>query len=314
MIATREAKTAAASNRDIRNFFGDSLVVGCGEMSNAKFLRAYSDFFGDAYHQLHSNKDYFYSIDIAEEVNPDLQCDIRDCPESLNKRFDFIFLEYLSGFVYLDSVTGDFSNKRIEEILFDFGILFIAGYLPKHKRQQIDGQIYEASTEEAVLIVKGPATLDPALVIRSLDEDAQKLLSKYKLSGAESKHDSYDQKVNQDFIKIKVLQIIDREIDRLSLARNKMMHGGIGLFKSKKLAIKDGKILGLNKLKIQISLHYPVQTLAKMIEESCANHPALLSGTVKHLTKDKLQRITEMENYHLTRCNQLDKKTPRLPA
>lgn len=154
-------------------------------------------------------------------------------------------------------------------------------------------------------MVKGPVGLDPALVIKSLDEDAQKIIENYELRITELKHDSYDKKVNEDFIKTKALQIVDREIDRLIFNRNKIMNSGFAFFKSKRLSARNKKISALSELKNQIFLRFPDKSIAKIIEET---HPELISETGKHFTKDKLQRIIQMEAYHLDKCNQLDKK------
>ncbi len=301
-------------NRSLEKFFGGSLVVGCG--ANPEFGAKMGELFGFEYHKLHNNKRQFYSVDLREDLQPDLACNVYFCPESFDKRFDFIWLEFLPYNVYLTESKNEnhFDNKRIEEMMSDAAVLLITGGIPSSSKKQIQEQIYDFKTEtahdEVNIFVKGPKNVNPALIITSLDSNAQKILTKYQFDIKDVKQDIYDEKANLEFIKMKSFQLIDRRISELESKINEMkLTTKTSLLKSRAAVNKNARLQGLKQLKLQIAEKYPQVNLAEIIKQVGEHYPKLYSGIYQHYTKDLLIRIVELEKYHLECCKRLKNKS-----
>lgn len=308
-------------NRAIEKFYGGSLIVGCGANPHGKHGSKWDDYGRNKHHDLHANKRQFYSVDLNNEqywgdIQPDIECDVNHCPESFDKRFDFIWLECLTKNVYLaESKESIFVNSRMEEMMDDAAVLCITGWGPSRHKNQIKGQIYDFHQDNLYfyIYIKGPENVSPALILKSLDTDAQKLLATYKLDIKDTKQESYDEKANLEFIKKKSLQLIGRRISELESNIDEMkLTGKLSFLKSRTFANKNTRLQGLKQLHQQISEKNPLIHLTELIKETCIRHPQLLSGIVLHPTKDLLNRLIEMESFHLECYKQSKIKSLRI--
>ncbi len=298
-------------NRAIEKFYGGSLIVGCGSKPHGRhgsIFDYWDDYWLGKHHNLHANQRQFYSVDLNTDswfgdMQPDLECDVNHCPASLDKRFDFIWLECLTKNVYLAESKDEiiFANSRMEEMMADAAVLCITGWYPSRHKYQIKGQIYDLHQDNLCIYVKGPENVSPALILKSLDTDALKLLETYKLDIKDINQEVYDEKANQNFIKNKSLQLISRRISELESNIDERRDQP-SLLNSQTFMNKNARLLGLKKLHQQISDKNPLINLIELIEVTCILHPQLLSGIVHHPTKDLLNRIIEMESFHLECC------------
>ncbi|MHB1948668.1 MAG: hypothetical protein ACYCQI_11215 [Gammaproteobacteria bacterium] len=129
-------------NRDIADFAGRNLIIGCGDCKKACCAK-------------HPAKD-FYSIDIDSNVSPDLCLDItKPIPADLlpDKRFDFIYFENIDLSCFIDDKNNPKLEtfKNIYRLLSDDGVCAIATAplaflsLGKYKSHKYKGNYFSST-------------------------------------------------------------------------------------------------------------------------------------------------------------------------
>lgn len=277
-------------NRKIKHFHGDSIVIGCGD----QLVNKAHDLVDGCHHYLHGNENYFYSIDYNSSVNPDAVLDIRShLPEGMQQRFNFVFLEFLSEQAYA-SPDHYFNNEEILKLLdIKHGAaLFILGNRAKFSDDRLTHR--ETSKRNKVndnlLVVYVPKKVSVALFLKSLNQDAQKLIHEFGFCLNIENELHYNVKMNESFIKIKSLQIIQRQIDRLSEELDHLI-----VINADR---KKEKIMALNQIKVAITNDYPAKTMRSIINEINAIYQGLCEGWFNHQVEEHMQMIFEMETYH----------------
>lgn len=129
-------------NRDIAEFKGSNLIIGCGNCQKACCIK-------------HPAKD-FYSIDIDTKISPDLCFDItKEIPADIlpDKRFDFIYLENIDINCFIDDKNNPKLDtfKNIYRLLSDDGVCAVATSaiahiaLGKHKSSKYKGNLFSST-------------------------------------------------------------------------------------------------------------------------------------------------------------------------
>jgi len=286
-------------NRPLTRFHGDACVIGC----SCTLSNSINDFLYNRTHHLHENKDRFYSIDYDQKVNPDYILDIeRDqIPSEMKRKFNFVLLEFLPAPVYSNS-NGNrknitFNNLKILELLDkkNGGILLIQGNVANKfptdatYTNTVNYKITEKTQGGAAIIIYAPQDVSLHLIIKSLNEDAQSLISHLNLY-PNVQENKYNVDANSAYIKNKAVQIIQRQIDLLSgeLKQDYIINP---LVKKEKRKI-------LENIKSHITTNYPNQNMKAIINEASKDYPDLESGFLRHTTKDNLDIIRNMDEYH----------------
>jgi len=290
-----------------QDFFGDSLVIGCG---NTFFNRLYDYVLGDR-HKLHSNKNNFYTIDADPKQNPDCVWKITGAEHHvyLRNKFRFVVFEYLVHDAYLEH-NGHFKNAIFEPFLKPkYGAVLIIGKPVSENSTPLKGQVYLKSKAKNSLIVRAPAGVNPTLVIKSLNFDAQEMIRACNIDAHDLTNEPYDIKINESFVKQAALDIIFNQSNRLEAEIKSFEHSRTPAFFAG-IAKRTAKNTALKILYNAILEDYPAKTLNQIITETRENNPVLTAGKIQHLIKDALDVIISMEAYHLYKCKQLNQSHP----
>ncbi len=291
-VALFETRTSTTYKRDVAFFYGDSIVLGCGDVTKHGMFRNPSP---------HTDKERFYTLDTNASTEPDCIHNLdRGCPTKLHGRFNFVLVEYLPFSVHLYRPDAPevcpINQSKIKQSIFDFmaeeAVLLIEGGLPFLSHNEMIYESYQQRLphEDAPdsgygLLVKGPAGISPALIVASLNPSAFALIASRGFVLEEMKNAEADQQADNDFIRVKAVEIINRQVERLAEEQ-----------KTKFSPLKEQKIQGLSRIKKEIE--QSDQSLSEII--TTYNSSTISSGFFRSLTKEDLQTICQLEKVFLS--------------
>ncbi|MBI2785929.1 MAG: hypothetical protein HYX60_06350 [Legionella longbeachae] len=140
------------------------------------------------------------------------------------------------------------------------------------------------------IIIKGDKNIDPNLIIKSLNKNAQKAILNEGIDINILTLDvKYDKELSFKYVHNRSLELIDNQIKRLD---KESLQLGNSFFDQKQKLIKAKKITALGELKKEIEKSNQVSSIINSINNT---YPELLSGTLSHKTKDCISSIMEME-------------------
>lgn len=174
-MATKQSKTTMKyiQNRDIKQFAGDAVVVGC---SNHNSLCKDKKLF-------HPDESNFYSIDLKQDEKPDLVFNVTEIlPQEFKSRFKLTVLESLDRLAYNEpvdartkSLNGAQGFQNIWDMTAQDGFILIVG-CPRQKEFRNDLYLHELKyieldeKNECILIPK-----NQALSINEIQESLAKI-------------------------------------------------------------------------------------------------------------------------------------------